>query len=201
MHRLFFLHGFLGSKEDWDEVISHLPYECIALDYPFVFPPDSIIVGYSMGGRIALQAKAKKRIIISAHPGLIEESEKKKRLEQDLRWIEMLKEKTLDEFLSAWYAQSLFDSLRQHPNFFQIRARRLLQNPALLIDMLEKYSLAHQTFQIPEETHFIYGEEDLKYAEIYSRYLLQATKVERSGHVIPLENPEGCAAKIRELVS
>ena len=34
-HSLIFLHGFLGSRHDWDSVVSHFPqYRCIATDLP-----------------------------------------------------------------------------------------------------------------------------------------------------------------------
>jgi hypothetical protein len=51
---LYFLHGFAGDSKDWDEVIKHLSqYQCMALSYPFQLPNEGILVGYSMGGRIA----------------------------------------------------------------------------------------------------------------------------------------------------
>lgn len=73
---LLFLHGFLGSKEDWREVAVHLQetHCCYAIDLPghgesqqqshileslfttylsLKLPPCPLI-GYSLGGRLAL---------------------------------------------------------------------------------------------------------------------------------------------------
>src|SRR5689334_17350674 len=86
-----FLHGFLGNSQDWQEVASKLLATCIAFDLPghgasaftedfFLafhqatkeFPPFHL-VGYSMGGRLALQFAAKypekinKLTLLSAH--------------------------------------------------------------------------------------------------------------------------------------
>jgi 2-succinyl-6-hydroxy-2,4-cyclohexadiene-1-carboxylate synthase len=66
---IVFLHGFLGQKSDWDQVIEWLPHPCIAFDLPGhgsssidfdLFSqldklPPFHLVGYSMGGRIARQ--------------------------------------------------------------------------------------------------------------------------------------------------
>ncbi len=77
---LFFLHGLLGSKHDWQNVIENLPhFSCLALDLPFHDDAKTVcvtdfeqtcayveqqlqqlsdqpyyLVGYSLGGRIAL---------------------------------------------------------------------------------------------------------------------------------------------------
>lgn len=196
MSRIYFLHGFLNSKEDWDEVISLLPeFECIALNYPFNPPPDSLLVGYSMGGRIALQTPAAARLLFSAHPGLASQEEKEKRWQIDQEWITKIKTLSLEKFLDEWYAQPLFDSFRLHPNFLRLRARRLLQNPEVLIDQLSKHSLAHQTRTTPINTLFVYGEKDLKYAQIYKD--MNPIKIEGAGHVVHLENPRECADLIR----
>src|SRR3990167_2420505 len=66
---LVFLHGFLGSSRDWEPVCSYLPpCQCIGIDLPghgdspfvetFNFPiptPQFHLIGYSMGGRLAMQ--------------------------------------------------------------------------------------------------------------------------------------------------
>jgi pimeloyl-ACP methyl ester carboxylesterase len=61
--KISFLHGFSGDPEGWREVISLLPeYECQALAYPFDLPTEGILVGYSMGGRIAMSSQLPKII-------------------------------------------------------------------------------------------------------------------------------------------
>ena len=90
-----FLHGFLGSSLDWLEVLSYLPsFKSYLIDLPghgkSAFHPELILphfeekidlVGYSMGGRLALQyaaqnpQKIEKLILLSTHLGLFSEEE------------------------------------------------------------------------------------------------------------------------------
>jgi len=101
---LVFLHGFLGTAADWQPVCDFLPpCHCIGINLPghggVPFSEDFEIdierfhlIGYSLGGRLAMAYAAKNpsRIasltIASAHPGLTDESEKQKRLENDAMW-------------------------------------------------------------------------------------------------------------------
>lgn len=100
---LLFLHGFLGQKEDWEPLLAHLPVldiSCIDLPYQAtdiavavkeIAQTAKIVVGYSAGGRLALELKARfpndygKVIALSAHPGLKTEEEKQARLEDRSR--------------------------------------------------------------------------------------------------------------------
>lgn len=199
--RLVFLHGFLGSPEDWEEVIRHLPgYNCEALLYPFKMPADAIAIGYSMGGRIALRHPGPK-ILLSTHPGLQTPAEKIERLKNEQRWREKLRTSSMEDFLKAWYDQPLFSSLRSHPDFPKILLRRLQQNPEDLAKMLARESLSHQTFSLPENGTFIHGEFDEKFGKLYRDLQISSLAVRHAGHAIHLENPQGCAAAIKEALN
>lgn len=194
---LVFLHGFLGNPQDWDGVIQHLPeYSCQALSYPFQIPSGSILIGYSMGGRIALRSSQPK-ILLSTHPGLNTSEEKAERWRQDQVWLKKLQQEPLESFLKAWYAQPLFDSLRNHPTFPEILSRRLKQDPKVLAQMLTQESLAHQEFKRPEAI-FLHGEFDQKYAQLYKNLNIPSLGIPRAGHAAHLENPQGCAEAIRQ---
>ncbi len=132
---LVFLHGFLGCKEDWEEMIPHFEdnYRCIAIDVPghgsspycedilsalkaeilHLCSEKPILIGYSMGGRIALQLRAcaEKLIILSGHPGLKAQKEKEERLKSDQMWSEKLLKIPFEEFFAQWYAQPVFQNL------------------------------------------------------------------------------------------
>lgn len=192
--RLIFLHGFLGSPQDWDEVIAHLPgYNCTALTYPFNIPPDGILIGYSMGGRIALRYPHRK-IVISAHPGLQTDDEKAARCLHDQKWIDLLHTVAFPEFLKKWHDQPLFDSLRVHPNFPKILARRLEQQE-IAREMFFKESLADQPFST--DAMFIHGQLDTKFAQLYKNLKINSLEVPHAGHAVHLEDPQGCAAAIK----
>jgi 2-succinyl-6-hydroxy-2,4-cyclohexadiene-1-carboxylate synthase len=191
MPQLCFLHGFLGCPEDWEEVVSELGYG-LPLSYPFEVPQDAILVGYSMGGRIALKYPNPK-VIISAHLGLDQGHEERKAEEE--KWILLLKTLPFPGFLEIWYEQPLFDSLRAHPNFSQILARRLKQDPSQALHQLCHHRLSEQPKFSPSPNDlFLYGETDFKYKKPYS------IPIERSGHACHLENPQACAHIIQDFV-
>jgi 2-succinyl-6-hydroxy-2,4-cyclohexadiene-1-carboxylate synthase len=197
---LSFLHGFLGSPQDWEGVIEHLPeYSCEALSYPFQIPSNSILIGYSMGGRIALRSSQPK-ILISTHPGLKTPEEKGYRLLQDQYWIQKLRQGHLESFLQDWYAQPLFEFLRNHPGFPKILSRRLQQDPFVLAQMLEQESLAHQEFTLSEGV-FLHGALDQKYAQLYRDLQISSIEISSAGHAAHLENPKGCADAIRQAIA
>ena len=199
--RLVFLHGFLGSPEDWDRVISHFPdYDCKALSYPFEIPKDAIVIGYSMGGRVALRSSCPK-ILISTHPGLQTFEEKTERLKNDQLLREKLRHQPLEAFLNDWYAQPLFATLRNHPEFPKILLRRLNQEPEALAKMLARESLSHQSFTKPSDAYFIHGQLDDKYAKLYQELQISSLAVPHAGHAAHLENPEGCAEAIRKALN
>ena len=120
-----FLHGFLGQKEDWDPLFSHLKHlDCHAIDLPGhgtspmtedialtikqAFSEAKTLIGYSAGGRIALELKERfpndygQVIVLSSHPGLTSEEERKERLAWDQKWIDLLKTEPIENFLDKW---------------------------------------------------------------------------------------------------
>ena len=79
------------------------------------------VLGYSMGGRIALYlafhypARIEKTILESASPGLQTAAERQSRREKDEAIACQLETRPLLEFLSTWYANPLFASLQHYP--------------------------------------------------------------------------------------
>jgi 2-succinyl-6-hydroxy-2,4-cyclohexadiene-1-carboxylate synthase len=200
---ILFLHGFLGRSEDWLEVVSHLPpCTCIGIDLPghgtspfeLEFDIDVShchIVGYSMGGRIALQYLAEKALsltLLSVHPGLEDEEEKKKRILSDTKWAELLLRVPIDEFLTAWYDQTIFKPFK--PDF----SLRKDQNIQGLASALLRFSLAKQKrFEIEE---VLVGERDAKFLSLYKRPIV----IPNAGHMIHFENPKAVAEIIKQRV-
>jgi 2-succinyl-6-hydroxy-2,4-cyclohexadiene-1-carboxylate synthase len=226
---LIFLHGFLGCKEDWEEMIPFFEsrYYCIALDLPghgdtpycqeilsalkteilqrgsLQGTEKPILLGYSIGGRIALQLKeiAKALVVLSGHPGLKEQKQKEDRLKSDEIWSAKLLTLPLEAFFAEWYAQPLFHPSLGNPDFLQkIAQRRIKQNPENLSYALLQMSLAHQSytddFSCP--TLFLHGENDLKYRDLY-RALPKTTSVHQidgCGHAVHIESPAISSKKI-----
>lgn len=230
---LLFIHGFLGCKEDWSELIAQLSTYCIchAIDLPGhgespfhspiielviesiqkLSPIPRTVIGYSLGGRIALKIKEKmprlfdRQCIFSSHLGLDHPQEKKQRLEQDQKWIQLLHKTAFPKFVDKWYEQEIFHSLRNHPGLLEsVKQRRKAQNPAYLALILEEWSLAKmEKIEIPSNTFFFYGTEDLKYAALYSTIasLYPVIPIPDAGHMIHLENPKMCADQLKILLN
>lgn len=217
---LIFLHGFLGSNEDWFPMIDRLKgtFYCIAIDWT---ESEEVIrtvqeeishlsidiqayIGYSMGGRIALQLPPiHPSIILSAHTGLDTEQEQSLRWHEDAKWIEMLETQPIDPFIDKWYAQPLFASLQSKPDLFRsIKERRSQQDPVKLASLLRQMSLGKQKkiTTLHPETLFLFGKQDLKYEQLYAklpkRILRQS--IPNAGHAIHLENPDGCVEAIQQ---
>ncbi len=196
--KIVFLHGFLGTKEDWRPVTGALNQQfcCVAYDLPGHGESPSLsadfdaqfaeelrglapfaLVGYSLGGRVAMGLHqqfpelVKRLIILSAHPGLSSEAEKAERLRRDLAWARQIAELPIEEFLANWYAQPVFSTLNQDPILKQaLIERRKKQRPADLIAILKAWGLAHQSqfTHFPHPSLFLYGDRDLQYAKLYS---------------------------------
>lgn len=199
---LVFFHGFLGTASDWQAVCSHLPpSHCIGFDLPghggspFITDfkieiPLFHLIGYSMGGRIALHY-AKKHpeqiaslTLLSTHPGLEQNEEKQKRLEKDEEWARKLQTLPIHTFLKLWYAQPLFAP------FCPDLTTRAQQNPQLLAKASLHYSLAKQTrYNIQR---MIVGERDTKFRALISNPIV----IPESGHAVHLENPKAVANAI-----
>lgn len=211
---LTFLHGFLGMKEDWEGITERLnaPYRCLTLpghrercldlnNFEDEIGNDVTLVGYSMGGRLAMHYakkyphRVKKLILLSANPG--EEGEK--RLQQDEKWARLLEAEGMDRFLDQWYAQSLFAGLH-------INRERRRHDPLMLAEVIRKFSPARLPNLWPELENFscpmmfLFGENDIKYRLIGERLQEQfpVAWIPSSGHAIHLENPKKCARYIME---
>lgn len=198
-----FLHGFLGSSSDWIPLVKHLKeFHSLALDLPGhgnapfqeqieIDLPYFHLVGYSMGGRIAMQYAKKHREkiaslqIISAHPGLKSKKEKKERLIHDQKWADLLLELPIDEFLLRWYDQPIFKP------FVPDLTMRKKQNISGLRSALLHFSLGHQErFEI--QSAYV-GERDTKFLSLYQNPIV----IPNAGHMVHLENPKALGDQLR----
>ena len=163
---------------------------------------ESILLGYSLGGRLALHACLsrpdlwKSAIVIGADPGLESEEEKKHQLDRDRNWAERLKREPLEKLENEWDEQSVFcglenqaprnlsemdpDRLRQH---FEVFSKGLQQNLAPKLAKLKSPPIL-----------FLSGEKDNKYQKIgeeleKSSSVVLAQVVVDAGHRVPWENP------------
>lgn len=203
---IVFFHGFLGRSEDWNAVCSFFPpSQCVGFDLPGhgdspfmehfkIDVPYFHLVGYSMGGRIALSYAEKypeqiaSLTLMSTHPGLKTEEEKRKRLESDYEWVRLLSELPIDEFLLRWYDQSIFKPYKP-----DLEMRKQQNIPNLKAAFMH-YSLGKQRRY--EIDRVLVGERDEKFKALFKHPVL----IPHAGHMVHLENPEGVASVIQSRI-
>ncbi|VFQ78024.1 unnamed protein product [Cuscuta campestris] len=173
-----------------------------------------ILVGYSMGSRIALymslrcNAKVEGAVIISGSPGLTNSVEREMRRTKDDFTASLLVSSGLESFLNVWYAGDLWHSLRCHPHFKKIVSSRLrhadLESLARALSGLSigrQPSLWEDLKLCERPLMFIVGESDAKFKAIAQKMLNtmdqnvsvvncpEIVEIPCSGHAAHLENP------------
>lgn len=161
-----------------------------------------ILMGYSLGGRLALHALIENpalweaAIIISAHPGLISDQEKQERIKNDRRWGDRFLNEDWEEIMTDWNAQSVFvndrfDFMRCEADYERIKLQQLLEKASLgYQDDLRKQV---ELLSIP--ILWVTGELDRKYTAISEGVLFSNEKSKKeiivnAGHRVPWEQPE-----------
>ena len=231
------LHGFTGSTATWRNLATKLPnvrivaIDCIGHGKTAVPEDESrftmeqqvkdleeivsqlhvekfTLLGYSMGGRIALSyaiaypERIHKLILESASPGLRTEKERNERRQSDRLLAEKIERYGISSFVDAWEKIALFDSQKRLPNNVQqaIRKERLAQSVAGLAGSLRGLGTGMQPSNWPYLANLdvpvllITGAMDEKFCRIASE--MQAliknahhVTVNDVGHAIHVENP------------
>lgn len=244
-----FLHGFLGSKQDWNEVINQLQddFYCISIDLPghgdnqqqaadLMLPTPGFnrcaelvtatltalnvqhyhLVGYSLGGRIALHiAKLYPEQLLSlmlesCHPGLQSEADKLSRKQNDANWANKLSNMPITEFLTLWYQQAVFSDLSDIEQR-NLVLKRSHNQPLALANCYQATSLARQDdlWDLPGQlniaVHFIAGHQDHKFKALANSWQQQQPVsvhcINASGHNVHLAAPEAFSHQLRTLLT
>lgn len=232
------LHGFTGSPESWDEVVRASP------SWHFVTPAllghgasggaartwddeierlaalarrerVSLLVGYSLGGRIALGLLAAhpelfaRAIVVSASPGLPGNDGEARdvRRTADEAQARALVAHGVRAFVDAWEDQPLFASQRELPADVRARRRdvRLAHSAEGLASSLRTLGLAAmpdlapRLREVPTPTTLVAGENDPRFVEHAARLAAAMPHachvvVEGAGHDVVLERPAAIAA-------
>lgn len=248
---ILFLHGFMGNCHEFDETIKLLSddFYCLTIDLPGhgktqVIGGDDcytmantaqalinlldklkisqcFLVGYSMGGRLALYLnlhfpqRFSKLILESASPGLLTEAERLQRVKSDeqiaRKLIRSVEESDFKAFLLNWYNQPIFGYIKNHPEFEGMIETRLQNNPLELAKSLRFMGTGCQPClweKIEENTNpllLLVGEYDEKFivintkmAEISNLSVLRL--ISGSGHNIHFENTLPFVQNLRQFL-
>lgn len=233
---LVLLHGFTGTRQTWEPFISKWKeqHTVIRLDMPghgqticpefpsmnefcqdlslliddFNYTSVSIL-GYSLGGRTALQFanlhpdKVDAIILESASPGLTTEEERQQRIKNDHNLAERIETEGLETFVNRWENTPLFGSQKSLPLTVKrnIRNERLSQTAKGLASSLRYMGTGVQdsvweqlqTIEIP--ILLLAGSLDVKFVktnELMNKLLpnSQFKIISDVGHAIHVENPQ-----------
>ncbi len=165
------------------------------------------LVGYSMGGRIALYFAHKypqlltHLILESASPGIKTNDKKEIRLKEDKALSQKLKNEPLEEILEKWYSLPLFSGIKNHPKYKALFLNRLKNDPTLLAKAVESFSPGRQVYlmnkmkNLKMSVNLICGENDIKYTDVMKKIkrdnLHFNLKIFRDcGHNVHFEKPD-----------
>lgn len=179
--------GFLGLPTDFDFL-------------PEI--PGKVLLGYSMGGRLALdrlqRERYEKAVIISAGLNAPDPA----RRQRDEEWARRFETEEWSSLMRDWNAQEVFGGhvIERHERDYDRRelARQLREwSPAVLPPpRLE---------EIETPILWIAGERDAKYADIATEAVERLPNAELwicpgAGHRVPWEQPERFVARLRDFL-
>ena len=229
------LHGFMGFGHDWHQLserylaqdffcvmptlpghAQHPPPEPLNFDvvvdglhlYLCQLDLDRInLVGYSLGGRLALFFALKYPSFVSrlalegASPGLADQLARLARSAQDDERAIQLVNDGIDAFVDKWYQMDIFSSLRQRPGLLAEMIRRRKRNNATWAStVIRQLSPGRQPplwarlGELPMEVLLLAGALDQKYVTIsreMAKYIpnVRTKVIAAAGHNIHLEQP------------
>ena len=244
---ILFLHGFMAHGGIWRPVMDQLPggIRAVAIDLPghgrtiaaldnldfdtlsdaiheFIgdhFDRPIVLLGYSMGGRIALYTALKypdnftALILESTSPGIKDPKERDERYLEDRAKAEKLRTTDIKTYLTEWYQQPVFASLSQKSDLIEkIINKKSGNDPAALAEVAMCLSPGRQrplwdeleTWNKP--TLIIAGELDAKYRalamEMAHRIGAADLKIiSGAGHIVHLEKFKDFTAALNFFLS
>jgi len=231
--KIFFLHGFWGTPFDFEPLQRYLNFSFQPREveieqfsphaglknwadsfsaHAYKTPGPRYLVGYSMGGRLALQALMARpelwagAVILSAHPGLRTLEEKVTRTHWQNQWAENFLHLGQEELEVKWQTQEVFQGTTNVHRPKLTKDRR-----HFLAEALKYWGPDQHLFDWEDlkncKTPLLWcvGEEDHKYRELMQTMQeekIPGTFVEipQAGHRVIFDQPKLVAEKIVDFI-
>ena len=222
-----------GSPADWAQVQEGFSGQALA--FPAASSFDALVnglrdqlaretapyglVGYSLGGRVAIALAAAllgspnppcKLALLGAGLGFSTEEERSARKDSDLAWAELIR-RDPEEFWRRWYEQPLFAGFRALPEATRqswLATRRGIP-PETLARQWDAWGPSQHPFLKPAldaitqsgmDCLYLAGERDTKYrslSETLAKEGMRTLLIPNAGHLLPLEAPRAVAEALR----
>lgn len=229
---IYFLHGFWGTPDDFQETQKYLSdFHVHNLSLTQFSPKEGLrdfadrlngkakvtnskkyLVGYSMGGRLALHALMTQpevwagAVLVSTHPGLREPADKAQRTHWQNQWAEKFLNLPQEQLEQEWQSQEVFTATTQ------VRKTTLAaEDRHYLAAALTYWGSDRHLFNWSELKKsncpllWCVGEEDHKYQQLL-KVMRDAglpgemVTVPKAGHRIIFDQPEWLAQKITTFI-
>jgi 2-succinyl-6-hydroxy-2,4-cyclohexadiene-1-carboxylate synthase len=196
------------AVEDLQALLHHLDIERTAL------------VGYSLGGRVALHFALEAPellwalVLESASPGIDDPMERDARFASDVQLAASIERDGIEPFVDRWQAQPLFASQSSLPAdaLHEQRSQRLENSPLGLANSLRGMGAGAQDCLLPRlgeidvPTYFLAGALDQRYAALAPAMAARVAGAEHylidgAGHTSHLEQPDAYGALVTDFLA
>lgn len=203
-----FVEGPLSPRHSFSEFSVNLNHEFRMHKSSSNHP--SVLLGYSMGGRLALHALMKgsrswdAAIIISANPGGLSDEESSARMEWENQWQERFLKQNWIELLRDWNSQGVFQADSKEPVLKEEDVSR-----ELLALALQNWSLTRHEVDWPYLASieipilWCFGQDDQKYQPIANRLQREGQQVRmipQTGHRVHRQAAKKLATWVEEFL-
>ena len=173
--------------------------------------PPSTLVGYSLGGRVALHLAlarpglVQRLVLIGATGGIDDNEERRQRRAADEQLADHLEDIGVDAFLDEWLAQPLFASLSPQQSYREVRRTNSTEGLASSLRLCgtgTQDALWDQLDQLSMPVLVLAGTLDEKFTDLGRRLVTalganaEFIAIDEAGHCAQLEQPEATAAAI-----
>jgi 2-succinyl-6-hydroxy-2,4-cyclohexadiene-1-carboxylate synthase len=230
--RVVFCHGFTQTSTSWKPIaaqIARLGYEAVVVDLPghggsgtiradLRFTADMLTsmlgrasyVGYSMGGRLCLQAAlmypavVRRMALIGANPGIVDDGARMaRRASDDALAAEVLRD-GVPAFLERWMSQPLFGGGAPDPADLAERSTNTADGLATSLRMAgtgTQVSLWSRLAELTVPTLLLAGERDTKFTAIGRQMAAampsaQFASIADADHAAHLQQPAAVLARL-----
>src|SRR4051812_1595994 len=228
-----FVPGFMQRGEAWEPVAARLgadgaSYRSTRVDFTtWTFeerieelldaaPPGAAVVGYSMGGRLALHAALREParfgalVLVGVTAGIEDRGEREERRRSDESLAEWMERRSIEEVVARWEANPVFATQPAALKASQ-RAGRLSHDPRRLAELLRSAGQGatppvwDRLDALRTPVLLTAGERDRRYATAARRMAgrlphARVRLVRDAGHAPQLEAPDVFTALLREFL-